>query len=290
MVSPALSDHSNARSHSNWMSASWRFSASSVDSTRPTGGPHCGSAMRRTIIRSMTCCTSSSLSSSTPTRRTVEASLATRSACAGSDSHLPSRPGDLRVAQLGLDNLAATGSSPGRTRPDPRPAGPSCGGMIAVCGIGMPSGCLNNAVTANQSASAPTMPASAAARTYPTQAAADPLFCAQVHTRKITVAAIRKPSATSFIRRSARCRSASASGSASAKDSANEPRVWEMPEMPAVPALIGRSVSPAGEAGRFGRAATTPSSAIPRHCRVRPANPVTVTAVGDDRPSVRGWS
>ena len=37
--------------------------------------------------------------------------------------------------------------------------------MIAVCGIGIPSGCLNSAVTANQSASAPTMPASAAART-----------------------------------------------------------------------------------------------------------------------------
>ena len=38
-------------------------------------------------------------------------------------------------------------------------------GMIAVCGIGSPSGRLNKAVTANQSASAPTMPASAIART-----------------------------------------------------------------------------------------------------------------------------
>ena len=38
-------------------------------------------------------------------------------------------------------------------------------GMIAVCGIFSPSGCRNSAVTANQSASAPTMPASAAART-----------------------------------------------------------------------------------------------------------------------------
>ncbi|SKY92245.1 Uncharacterised protein [Mycobacteroides abscessus subsp. abscessus] len=35
----------------------------------------------------------------------------------------------------------------------------------AVCGTGMPSGCLNRAVTANQSASPPTMPASDAART-----------------------------------------------------------------------------------------------------------------------------
>src|SRR5258708_6454399 len=95
--------------------------------------------------------------------------------------------------------------------------------MIAVCGIGMPSGCLNNAVTANQSASAPTMPASAAARTYPIQGAAPPLVpvdCAQVHTRKITVAPTRKLSATSFIRRSPRRRSASAAASAPASDSA----------------------------------------------------------------------
>ena len=38
-------------------------------------------------------------------------------------------------------------------------------GMIAVCGIGMPSGWRNSAVTANQSASAPTIAASAPART-----------------------------------------------------------------------------------------------------------------------------
>ncbi len=38
-------------------------------------------------------------------------------------------------------------------------------GMIAVCGIGRPSGLRNSAVTANQSASAPTMLASAVART-----------------------------------------------------------------------------------------------------------------------------
>src|SRR3712207_7973400 len=36
-------------------------------------------------------------------------------------------------------------------------------------GMGTPSGCRNSAVTANQSASAPTMDASAVARTYPTQ-------------------------------------------------------------------------------------------------------------------------
>ncbi len=38
-------------------------------------------------------------------------------------------------------------------------------GMIAVCGIGSPSGCLKRAVTANQSAMAPTIAASAPALT-----------------------------------------------------------------------------------------------------------------------------
>jgi len=38
-------------------------------------------------------------------------------------------------------------------------------GMIAVCGTGSPSGCRNSAVTANQSANAPTMAASAAVLT-----------------------------------------------------------------------------------------------------------------------------
>ena len=102
MISPAFSDHWNARSASNWISASWRCSASSVASTRPTGGPHCGSAMRRTIIRSITCWTSSSRSSSTSTRSTVAASPATRSACDGLGQPLAEPAGHLGVAQLGL--------------------------------------------------------------------------------------------------------------------------------------------------------------------------------------------
>ena len=71
---------------------------------------------------------------------------------------------DLGVAQLGLDDLGDMKFS--RTKvPRPSPSWSFLRLMIAVCGIGMPSGCLNSAVTANQSASAPTMPASAAART-----------------------------------------------------------------------------------------------------------------------------
>jgi hypothetical protein len=38
--------------------------------------------------------------------------------------------------------------------------------MIAVCGMGSPSGCRNSAVTANQSASPPTSDPSSAARAY----------------------------------------------------------------------------------------------------------------------------
>ena len=47
--------------------------------------------------------------------------------------------------------------------PSDRPSRSFCAGMIAVCGIGNPSGCRNNAVTANQSATPPTNPAFAAA-------------------------------------------------------------------------------------------------------------------------------
>ena len=40
-------------------------------------------------------------------------------------------------------------------------------GTIAVCGIGKPSGCLNSALTANQSARPPIIAASAKARSAP---------------------------------------------------------------------------------------------------------------------------
>ena len=48
-------------------------------------------------------------------------------------------------------------------RPSARPSRTFCAGMIAVCGIGRPSGWRNSAVTANQSAMPPTNPALAAA-------------------------------------------------------------------------------------------------------------------------------
>ena len=91
-------------------------------------------------------------------------SAATRSACDGSDSHLPSRLGI--CASRSLVSTTSGDRKFSRTKvPRPSPSWSFLRLMIAVCGIGMPNGCLNNAVTANQSASAPTMPASPAAPT-----------------------------------------------------------------------------------------------------------------------------
>ena len=58
-------------------------------------------------------------------------------------------------------------------------------------------------MTANQSASAPTIPASAVARTNPTQPGA-PAASPHRASRKITVAASRSPVASVFIRRRSR--------------------------------------------------------------------------------------
>ena len=79
-------------------------------------------------------------------------------------------------------------------------------GMMAVCGILMPMGYLNRAVTANQSARAPTMPPSAAARTYSSHGYC---FCRANATTKITAMTISSERARSFIFRSAAAFSAS---------------------------------------------------------------------------------
>ena len=191
----------------------------------------------------MTCWMSSSLSNSTTARNAVEASVATRAACRGSESHLPTRP-PISASR----NLASTMSGDmkfSRTKvPSPSPSWSFLRGMIAVCGILSPRGWRNRAVTANQSASAPIMPASAAAPTYPSQAG-PPWAWPHRQARKITVAPTRKPNATAFIRRRLRSRSASVSGSAPANDSA-------------------RDVPPrAGRATRLGSATTPPSSTYP---------------------------
>ncbi len=60
---------------------------------------------------------------------------------------------------------AGVTTCPATNRPSARPSRAFCCGMIAVCGIGRPSGCRNSAVTANQSAIPPTNPALALACT-----------------------------------------------------------------------------------------------------------------------------
>ncbi|MNI82013.1 hypothetical protein D3C73_1386830 [compost metagenome] len=72
--------------------------------------------------------------------------------------------------------------------------------MMAVWGIFRPMGYLNSAVTANQSASAPTMPPSAAARTYSSHGYC--LWNANA-TVKITAIAISSARANRFMRSNA---------------------------------------------------------------------------------------
>jgi hypothetical protein len=79
-------------------------------------------------------------------------------------------------------------------------------GMIAVCGIGSPSGRRKSAVTANQSASPPTSDASAVARTKPSQGYVGSSMRA---TRKTSRASTRRPLATRFMRASCARRAAS---------------------------------------------------------------------------------
>ena len=76
-----------------------------------------------------------------------------------------------------------------------------------MCGIGSPSGCLNSAVTANQSAIAPTMDASAPALTNPSTPSWPSVAT------YTTAAKPSSPTAMVRIRRSAEARLASASGS-----------------------------------------------------------------------------
>ena len=62
-------------------------------------------------------------------------------------------------------NTSSVRKLPSTNSPRLRPIWSLRRGMIAVCGIGIPRGWRNSAVTANQSASAPTIAASAPART-----------------------------------------------------------------------------------------------------------------------------
>ena len=100
------------------------------------------------------------------TMRTVNlpASSLTRSAFSGLASQRPTRSGMPAAITLSVMVRALRKFSDTKSLSTPA-TWSFLFGMIAVCGMGMPIGYVNNAVTANQSARPPTMPASAAART-----------------------------------------------------------------------------------------------------------------------------
>ena len=100
-------------------------------------------------------------------RATLAPSATTRSGV-GRLAHPDARPGGrCRPPRAARGSPARAGSSRRRTPRGSCRTRPSCRGTSAVCGIGSPSGCRNRAVTANQSAMAPTMLASAPAFTNP---------------------------------------------------------------------------------------------------------------------------
>ncbi len=87
-----------------------------------------------------------------------------RWACPGWESHAPRRLATPMARSRSVSTAGARKFVCTKV-PRPRPSWSLRFGMMAVCGIGRPSGWRNSAVTANQSASAPTMAASAVART-----------------------------------------------------------------------------------------------------------------------------
>ena len=83
-------------------------------------------------------------------------------AASGSDRKRATMPGRSSLVST-RDTSSDVKTCPAMKRPSERPSRAFCVGMIAVCGIGRPSGWRNRAVTANQSAMPPTNPALAAA-------------------------------------------------------------------------------------------------------------------------------
>ena len=158
---------------------------------------------------SITAWTSSSLRTVKAPRMTAAPSLATRSAPPGPESQAPalramSTEASFSWTTCSERKLVSTNS------PSEAPIWSLRCGMMAVCGILMPIGYLNRAVTANQSARAPTMPPSAAARTYSSQGYC---FCKAKATTKMMAIRISSESASSFIFRSADAFSASMAAS-----------------------------------------------------------------------------
>ena len=119
---------------------------------------------RLEIDCSMASWISSSRKAPTTLATTVPACSPTLAALAGWASQEPSRA-EMGVARSFSPTTSAVRKLVSTKVPSPRPMSSLRFGMMAVCGIGRPSGRLNSAVTANQSARAPTIEASAKAAT-----------------------------------------------------------------------------------------------------------------------------
>ena len=202
-----------------WFSLSQRCASSSVRSTRPWWAPSrttsssrlpatglMGSARKRGSSASSTIAArSSSRTRERPAWRIEATSSQARRALRSTPSQPPTRRLS-RAESMRCRTIASCRKFSPTNSWRLRPSISLRRGISAVCGIGSPIGCLNSAVTANQSAIAPTMEASAAALTKPSQPSWSSV------TTKTTAATSSSETASVRIRRRPRRRSSSSSG------------------------------------------------------------------------------
>ncbi len=185
----------------------WCRSSRTTSVSRPPRSGEIGSSRNRGTSASCTnpaTCWSVTFPSA---METISApSSTTRRALTGSLSHRPTRSEMVAAATRSRMIPSWRKFSPTNSW-SPRPSSSLRFGISAVCGIGSPSGCLNRAVTANQSAIAPTIEASAPAFTNPSQPS-----CPRVATYT-TAASTSRPTAIVRIFRSPSRRASSAAGS-----------------------------------------------------------------------------
>src|SRR4051794_36700166 len=189
--------------------------------------------------------TSSSRTFCNPSRSSSAPSTTTRRALTSWHSHSPTlQAGSAPSTRLRMipswRKFSPTNSS------KPRPSISLRFGTRAVCGIGSPSGCLNRATTANQSAMAPTMEASAPAFTKPRKPSWPSVA------RYTAAARTSRPTARARMRRRADRRSASSPGSALfiANDIAEEPTRSGCGDTVAAERALGRSPCCGSHRGR----------------------------------------
>ena len=182
--------HHGARSLSTSVKVSWCFSSHRCSSSRARSTtPWCRSSRTASVTNrprigaigssrnrgTSTDSTNSSMCSSLTLPRPIAAmsvtSWTTRRACAGSLAHVATRWVTWAAPTRSRMMSSWRKFSPTKSW-SPLPSSSLRRGISAVCGIGRPSGCRNSAVTANQSAIAPTMLASAPALTKPSQPSA----------------------------------------------------------------------------------------------------------------------